>query len=778
MYIRGVCACYQGFLISFGSCEEAHLVPLLPSALKNGSIAPVHIKPLLDIASRSAMRNLVWVYLLIAAARAEYHQYKFCAPADIVSDNTCIALQRGESQVSCLRVADSAECSIRLAEGEADFGIFNAEELLLTQQFYPHNIQPIIQLRHKNRKEEDFEFQTVAVIHADLTQPNLLPNERIKRLRGSGFCHPGFSQSQWFNDYIFKYFENAVNPAQCHNDVTAIESELRNLRNFFGKACRPGQWAADSSFDHELKKKYPELCDLCDNKEACSYTTGRHHHGHEGALRCLARGGGKVAYVALEYVYEYFQRNESYQFLCPNGAVLPLSTENPCTWLKQPWSVIAAKKDVADTLKPKLLKWLQQQYKEDWIVTLSRVIQEDSWAFDILEKMTIGTYLNKGRTNTDVEAIQTCGKPIRWCTIGDLETNKCKWVATAAKALGVQPSISCLKANSTFQCFRDIQNNLTDIIVIDSNYGYLARTVYGLSTVLYSETELDKNSVTLAVVREPKDDFYPIKNFHDLKGRTACFPEYGGLSWLSFINTARLENIISSKSCDYPSLMSKLLSGACTPGIEDPNYSHEKISSNVASKLCSSCQRQNNTSCAANETNRYYGDKGALRCLTEGAGDLAFVEMSNILNDVTFDWNLYRILCKNGSLAQYPGFNIDELCALSVTIDSEVVGRKRDDEEVHWSNTILALLKMEDWLGYRVNARRPIHIYGPFNGTRDLLFKDSSSGLVDTSSMKKTVSAYKELFSHVDECSNGFAITANFIFVALAALYHLSSHVR
>lgn len=88
-------------------------------------------------------------------------------------------------------------------------------------------------------------------------------------------------------------------------------------------------------------------------------------------------------------------------------------------------------------------------------------------------KTTIANYL-QGR-EIDVENIKTCGKYIRWCTIGDSETNKCKWVAKAAKALGVAPSISCIMSNSTFQCFHDIKENRTDIIVIDSNYGYLAR---------------------------------------------------------------------------------------------------------------------------------------------------------------------------------------------------------------------------------------------------------------------------------------------------------------
>jgi hypothetical protein len=728
------------------------------------------------------MRNLVWVILFIAATRAQ-HKYKFCAPVDIVSEPACLALQRGDSEVSCLRVADSAECAIRIAEGEADFGVFNAEELLLINQFYPsptiNSIQPILQLRHKDRQEEEYEFQTVAVVPADLTEINMPPGERLKRLRNGGFCHPGFSKSQWWNDYILKYFENAVNPPECQNNVTVIENEVRNLGNFFGKACRPGEWAADSSIDQDLKKKYPELCALCDDKSTCKYNNMQ-HHGHVGALQCLARGNGKVAYVALNHVQDQFRRNESYQFLCPGGTLLPLSTANPCAWLKQPWSVVAARKEIVYSLKPKLLTWLKPHQTEPWIITLNKLIQEDSWASDIIETISIATYLSKGRV-IDIENIQTCGERIRWCTIGDLETNKCKWVAKAAKALGVAPSISCIKSNSTFQCFRDIEENRADIIVIDSNYGYLTRMVYDLSTVLYSETETDKNSVTLAVVHEPKDDSYPIKSFGDLKGKKACFPEYGGLSWLSFVNTARINHIVSTTSCDYPSLVSKLLSGACTPGIEDSDHSRTVIPADITSKLCSACRNQNNTSCAVNETNRYYGDKGAMRCITEGAGHIAFIE-ANILNDDYFNSttsSMYRVLCKNGSLAVNPGFNIDERCPLSITIDSEVVGRKKDTTQIFRTNTILALLKMEDWLGYRVNARRPIHIYGPFNNTKDLLFKDSSTGLVSTSSTVKTVLAYKELFSHVEVCSNGFAANANFIFVALISLYHLLfSHVR
>lgn len=136
-------------------------------------------------------------------------------------------------------------------------------------------------------------------------------------------------------------------------------------------------------------------------------------------------------------------------------------------------------REIAKALKIDLWKWLKPSIpfgnkENDWEIVLNKIIQEDSRAFNLTE-MSLATYLSKGR-EIDISSIETCGKPIRWCTIGDLETNKCRWVAKAARALDVQPNISCIKSNSTFECFRDIAEDRADIITIDSNYGYLART--------------------------------------------------------------------------------------------------------------------------------------------------------------------------------------------------------------------------------------------------------------------------------------------------------------
>jgi len=64
--------------------------------------------------------------------------------------------------------------------------------------------------------------------------------------------------------------------------------------------------------------KYPELCALCDNQATCSYNN-KQHHGHIGALQCLTRGNGKVAYVALKYVQEYLGVSRMFNLHLRNG---------------------------------------------------------------------------------------------------------------------------------------------------------------------------------------------------------------------------------------------------------------------------------------------------------------------------------------------------------------------------------------------------------------------------------------------------------------------------
>ena len=54
-----------------------------------------------------------------------------------------------------------------------------------------------------------------------------------------------------------------------------------------------------------LEQKYPEMCELCDDRVNCTYINTE-SHGHAGALDCLTSGRGQVAYVSLQVVRDYF----------------------------------------------------------------------------------------------------------------------------------------------------------------------------------------------------------------------------------------------------------------------------------------------------------------------------------------------------------------------------------------------------------------------------------------------------------------------------------------
>lgn len=53
------------------------------------------------------------------------------------------------------------------------------------------------------------------------------------------------------------------------------------------------------------EKKFPTLCELCDMPGKCLYSD-EFEGSHIAAMKCLEQGRGEVAYVALDYVKEYF----------------------------------------------------------------------------------------------------------------------------------------------------------------------------------------------------------------------------------------------------------------------------------------------------------------------------------------------------------------------------------------------------------------------------------------------------------------------------------------
>lgn len=153
--------------------------------------------------------------------------------------------------------------------------------------------------------------------------------------------------------------------------------------------------------------------------------------------------------------------------------------------------------------------------------------------------------------------------------------------------------------------------------------------------------------------------------------------------------------------------------------------------------------------CAANPTNRFYGTRGALSCLSE-VGDVAILEAQNLIEHakaINLNPDDFRILCRNGSLASDTGFEVDPSCFLTTIVDGEIVMRKSSNKNAAIVN---ALLSLDIYL----QTDPDFKMYNIFQGEKNLLFEDSSLGLVSPNdvALSQSVKNYIQLFEDVENC--------------------------
>lgn len=125
-------------------------------------------------------------------------------------------------------------------------------------------------------------------------------------------------------------------------------------------------------------------------------------------------------------------------------------------------------------------------------------------------------------------------------------------------------------------------------------------------------------------------------------------------------------------------------------------------------------------------------------------------QLSDHAAELGLDENDFRIICRNGTLADRTGFDVDEACALTTIIDNEIVVRPRSDKI---PGIVNALASLDKYFSHDPDFR----MYNVFNGYKHLLFKDSTIGLVspDEEDLGDSVQNYKTLFSNLEVCVQG-----------------------
>ncbi|XP_058458276.1 transferrin-like [Malaya genurostris] len=703
----------------------------------------------------------------------------------------CQQLQRGNSEVICVTVQDSIECAQRIRNGTADIGIFSAESMLQLASLAWDGLTVVKELRHNDRLRETVDYRSVVVVPSS-------HQGGLEGLNGKKFCHPGlhYGRQQRWSERFLKHFERLVVRTDCGELKNAAEIEAASLSKFFHTACRPGKWSNVPQEDAELKSKYPNLCELCQNANQCSYDTTTTSH-HRAALQCL-RTGGEVAYVSQQDAVEYFVYNndvaDNYAFLCLNGTLeAAKGNANPCSWLTQPWPVIMSSAGRAVSISTRIDSWLRRELESAWKQSIQEIIEHDSrTAISVGSIQAPVDYLRPYRQVPIVSDL--CQTTARWCTTSLEEKEKCDVLRTAALTTGIYPMIECSDpVTSRMTCLNEIASQRADFTGIDSNYGYLARHPFNLTAAMFQETEKEKYSSVVVVVRDDSR----FTRFENLRSAKACVPEFGGIASIAFINVGKTRGIFDRNDCNYGRLLGDFFSDSCAPGSRDSLHDPQGLNPESLCTLCRAAVNPNDTipvprigddqedstiisieleeqppeveskttlnvtinrnvNCIAGDTNPFYGTKGALNCLRQ-EGEVAIVEMQNLVQHALalgLNPDHYRILCRNGTLAAYTGFQVDEECALTTIVDGEIVVRRQSSKT---AGVVNALSSLDAYL----QSDPDFKMYNIYGGVKNLLFEDSALGLVSTqhTELGHAVQNYIRLFENIEDCRNSASNT-------------------
>ncbi|CAH1101601.1 unnamed protein product [Psylliodes chrysocephalus] len=689
------------------------------------------------------------LYLFAVLIHCAYSQVtnpnKLCT--DVVSKDACNNIERNETYECAVNIVSMTDCFLNIHQGLHQFAVVQPEQALLAANLVSDNVVVIGEIA------DHPPIQTVVIVRK-------FYNNTFENLRGKRLCHPGFKHDELITRYVLQEFESRIiklNNTYCqiNDNATILEKQISVLSSFFGNSCRPGVWTDDDDvLDKSLKTKYSNLCELC-GQEKCDVT---YQTPLKDALTCLTQNGGDVAVSSLADALVFFNdtnNNENFLYLCPDGSTRN-SSLNSCTWTNQLKRLIITEKTVANDPKAYLEYHLLGHFSAFAIQNLGSNLAltesleillglSKSDVITFIDPVPLKTYVSARREVPTLANNTYCQRTVSWCTENDNEQNKCLWLQQAALNTGLQPVIQCVQSKDTdpVSCLIDIQNGKADLTFADVTYGYIALKK-GLTSVAYPETY---NMHLASVVVVVRNDSTEINSLKDLKDKKACFPQYGGREWLAFIDTLKSKNVME-KSCDYGKLFGDFVSDSCVPGAHDNDFNAGLIQKD---KLCKQCITTSSIgtaqTCNTDQFNKYYGTDGALKCLENRAGDFAVITLKDI-KEYKDKSSSFKVLCQNGSLAQYNGFAVDSDAALTIITSGEVVAKNN----TNLREDIIQLLKGIE-IEFAQNLKKTFKVFEKFNDIPDLLFPDSTPGLTfDGLELGKHVENFKTLLRNSENC--------------------------
>lgn len=615
----------------------------------------------------------------------------------------CPILDQADSKVECVIGTDRLDCLRRISKGKVDFSIFTPEDLVTAI-----NSEIEVLITNQMRFTENVnEYEVVAVINdaSGIKSQYDLKNKRL--------CHPGYGYETDWTNILANYLESTIVPQTCAASLTLTENRIRSSSNFFRSACKAGPWVNDRNLDAELKRKYPNLCDLCYSPSTCSMQDK--YWGRRGPLFCLTDGDGDVAWVRLDDARGHFgivpgttfSSPNGFSYLCKDGTLQPVnSTKMPCVWVVKPWPVVAAKSAKASEIQALLfeVKASNADNPNAWQTALLRLME--TFQVDITAQKPITSidgFLNDAPGFLSANSFPGCHPPrtIRICSAGNLANAKCGWMREAAAVYAIEPDLDCLRGDNVTHCMYAVDKGLADVVVVDGDSVHEGISKYNLQPLFYEVVSDDSKYTTIAVVKSQST----IHSFGDLRNMKACFPKFDGVAFNTALFALRNSSLLTSCEKNFSAFFSEI----CAPGAaQNDSLRHLET-------LC--------------QDNSFEGEYGALRCL-KNSGDVAFMSKKSFQNYFTDPTEMignttldeYRILCLNEKEN-----NTD--CYLSwAPVGQAMISKTK--LQMWKEDSLDVFLQLDNLFGKNHKSiTTPFSMFGLFDSTSNVLFHDATAKL-------------------------------------------------
>ncbi|XP_045455298.1 melanotransferrin [Melitaea cinxia] len=316
-------------------------------------------------------------------------------------------------------------------------------------------------------------------------------------------------------------------------------------------------------------------------------------------------------------------------------------------------------------------------------------LKEDEQAAKyILNNKFVGNQAEKA-----VQSIRDCPvKRATLCVTSDPEMDKCIKMRVALKAAYLSPTLVCWRGHSMRHCERAIAEGTCDFALFDAadmlHAAYRHRLVPFMQEI-YSSGDNWYYAVAVAKEQDPDTDLTY------LRGKNTCHTGIGmAAGWIYPLAYLISNGWIRSYGCDGAHAAAQYFSKSCAPGALSSEYVDSETVPH--DNLCHLCHGASFRRCRRDASEDYYGHVGAVRCMVEGGGDVAFVRHSapaEVSGGRRREWwardllpDDLQLLCPDGTRAKMHEY---KNCNLGKVPGSVFMGRANHTELDTYSNLMV-----------------------------------------------------------------------------------------